>query len=360
MQVAIPLILKFDDWPEEDQKRCQEAFAPGGFFSRPGAFAKWSAGTISLHKQGYGEFLSYILRIKPDLFDQPPDKRVTPEIVAGYVEERLGRQKYISVSTALRSLATVMDQFEPEADYSWLWREVDYFYDLSNPGQLKPPIPISSRDIYRWAVRELHLIDQRYWNDALIKATSFRQALSIARLIARPVRVRTYMAMTVSRHIDVVNGGIVLRFSAAELKDKRERDIPLPDDLVPWMLQYLRVHRPVLLGGRESDALWISDRGNALCEDSFSSGLVLVTRRAFGLTLRPHSFRHVAATSVSAYAPDDVGIIKIILGHATMKMANAHYNRATGVAASKKVQDIYSSARATLRKRGPRHSSDVP
>jgi integrase/recombinase XerD len=106
------------------------------------------------------------------------------------------------------------------------------------------------------------------------------------------------------------------------------------------MQRYLCVHRPVLLGGTESTALWISQRGNRLSQDSFTSGLALLTERHFGVALRPHAFRHIAATSIAEVDPCHVGIIRDILGHATLDMAERHYNRASAVTAGKRMQSL--------------------
>lgn len=115
--------------------------------------------------------------------------------------------------------------------------------------------------------------------------------------------------------------------------------------LQPHLLAYIEQHRPVLLDGKTASALWISERGNALNNDSFASGLALVTERAFGFPFRAHAFRAIAATSIAEYAPESVGIIRDILGHATLDMAEKHYNRATAKKASQRYQDLTNQLR---------------
>ena len=61
-----------------------------------------------------------------------------------------------------------------------------------------------------------------------------------------------------------------------------------------------------------------------------------LTKREFGMSFRSHAFRHIAATSIAETDPEHVGIIRDILGHSTLAMAEKHYNRATTKSAAVK------------------------
>ena len=41
--------------------------------------------------------------------------------------------------------------------------------------------------------------------------------------------------------------------------------------------------------------------------------------------LTPHDFRHCVATSIAQFDPEQIDIIRIILGHTTMATADKHY-----------------------------------
>ncbi|MCH6205901.1 site-specific integrase [Brucella ciceri] len=337
----LPLILKIADWPEADRKLWERSFAPGGLFDDDnGVFASWSDGTRRLHAQNYGSWLSFLLRFQPDLIRLPPTDRITRETVAAYIEEGMQRLKLRSISNQTLSLAVIARGFELDGDWGWLFNAARTLYEQSDPHRLKPPIPIEAADLHRWSLGQLNRLTDIPQTDPLSNAVAFRQALMVGFLIARPVRVRALAAMTIDRHLEIAEHGITLRFSAADMKDKRKRRFPLPEQLVPFMQAYLDVHRQILLQGNLSQALWISGRGHDLSIDSITSGLALLTNRVFGLTLRPHSFRSIAATSIATFAPEHVGIIRDILGHASMRMAEQHYNRATAVEASRRQQDV--------------------
>ena len=348
---TIPLITKFEDWPEIDRKLWEHSFAPGGLFDTDGAFAGWSAGTRRLHTQNYGAWLSFLLRNQSKQIDRTPTERITKEVVTSFIEEGKERLKLRSISNQVLTLAVIARGFEPDGDWAWLYHAARSLYEQSNPHQLKPPIPIAAADLFEWSLSLLNRLEDSPVSDPVVHAMRFRQALMIGLLIARPVRVRALMAMTVSKHVEVSEHGIALCFAAKDMKDKKARRVPFPEPLTPFMLRYLDHHRSILLRSRESDALWISQRGHPMSIDSFTSGLAQLTNRVFGLTLRPHAFRHIAATSIATYAPEHVGIIRDILGHATLWTAERHYNRATAVEASRRLQEVLRDLRSDGRKR---------
>jgi len=348
----IPLIIKLAAWPEIDRKLWEQAFNSGGLFDTTGIFAGWSAGSRRLHAQNYGSWLSFLQRNQPDYLNLIPADRITKNLVRAYIDESRQRQlKLRSISNHLMSLAVIARGFEPKRDWAWLFHAACSLYEQSDPYQLKPPIPITAAELFEWSLALLNRLTDLAPHGPLVTAMRFRQALMVGLLIARPVRVRAFMAMTISQHVEVSDHGMVLAFSAEDMKDRKARRFPFPEPLLPFMRLYLDVHRPTLLQGNESDALWISQRGDPMSIDSFTSGLAQLTNRVFGLTLRPHKFRHIAATSIATYAPQHTGIIRDILGHATLRMAEKHYNRATAVEASRKFQEVLRNLRSGGRKR---------
>ena len=72
-----------------------------------------------------------------------------------------------------------------------------------------------------------------------------------------------------------------------------------------------------------------------------------VDRRALSL----HDFRRIAATSIAEYDPVHAGIIRDILGHSSLDMAEKHYNRARSMDAVERYQDVADERRKRARKR---------
>ena len=73
-----------------------------------------------------------------------------------------------------------------------------------------------------------------------------------------------------------------------------------------------------------------------------------VVKRQFGVAKRPDAFRPVAATPIAETDPEHVNIIKDILGHATLAMAEKHYNRATGISSYNGLRSIVEDIRKNV------------
>ena len=210
----------------------------------------------------------------------------------------------------------------------------------SNRRALPPPLGITAGRIFRWAVDRLAEIDADAELPPLMQAIAYRQALMIGFLIARPVRRRALLAMAAEAHLKRTSQGFEVRFGAEDMKDRRARSFPLPAGLVAPMRRYLAEHRPVLLNGNANSGLWISRYGRPLTPNGLAHDLPNLTERFLGVRLRPHAFRHIAATSIAEFDPEHVNIIRDILRHATLDMAEKHYNRATGLSSCNQLQSL--------------------
>jgi len=186
---------------------------------------------------------------------------------------------------------------------------------------------------------------------------AFRQALSIGLLISAPERLRAFSRLTVAQVVFLATAHVRIDFPAEDTKNNKDRSIPVHGALVGWLRIYLDHYRMVLLRGASSDALWISRDGGPLTYDGFGAGLELVMKREFGLRLRPHAFRAIAASSTAELLPEQVRIIREILGHATLEVAERHYIRVTNVRACRSLQEVVSGLRkgqASKKKAGKR------
>jgi integrase len=76
------------------------------------------------------------------------------------------------------------------------------------------------------------------------------------------------------------------------------------------------------------------------------------TREEFGIGINPHTFRHIAATTVAEDDPDNVTAVPGLLGHATLDPSQKVYNRAKMAKAGRAYQEELIRRRARLRCRG--------
>ncbi|OEY66890.1 site-specific tyrosine recombinase XerD [Marinobacter sp. X15-166B] len=111
-----------------------------------------------------------------------------------------------------------------------------------------------------------------------------------------------------------------LRQGVARVSGKggKERLVPLGEEAVDWVLQYLASARGTLLKGRLSDALFPGSRGQAMTRQAFWYRIKQYASRA-GITkpLSPHTLRHAFATHLLNHGAD-LRVVQMLLGHADL------------------------------------------
>ena len=68
--------------------------------------------------------------------------------------------------------------------------------------ELKPRLPISAHDLYAWSLKRIENIDRDEKNTPeLRRAVRFRDALMVGVLIATTLRLRTFIAIDIEKHL---------------------------------------------------------------------------------------------------------------------------------------------------------------
>lgn len=98
-------------------------------------------------------------------------------------------------------------------------------------------------------------------------------------------------------------------------KGSKERLVPLGEDALDWLKQYLSEARATLLGGKVSSAVFVTQRGEAMTRQAFWYLIKRYAVRA-GLTqtLSPHTLRHAFATHLLNHGAD-LRVVQMLLGH---------------------------------------------
>ena len=101
-------------------------------------------------------------------------------------------------------------------------------------------------------------------------------------------------------------------------KGSKERLVPVGEEALRWIQLFARGPRTALLGGRQSDVLFPSNRGHAMSRQAFWYRIKLYGQRA-GIRshLSPHTLRHAFATHLLNHGAD-LRVVQLLLGHSDL------------------------------------------
>ena len=188
---------------------------------------------------------------------------------------------------------------------------------------------------FRWALRE-----HRITHDPTLKLDPARQAprrpkvlseaqveaLLVAPDTATPLGLRD-RAMLELMYASGLRVSELITLKAVHLgltegalrvtgKGSRERLLPFGEEALAWLRRYLSEARAAILGGRTSEALFVTARGGPMTRQMFWK---LVKQHALlagiHVPLSPHSLRHAFATHLLNHGAD-LRAVQMLLGHA--------------------------------------------
>jgi len=99
-------------------------------------------------------------------------------------------------------------------------------------------------------------------------------------------------------------------------KGSKERLVPLGEEALDWLRRYLAESRPALLQQQQSNAMFVTARGEGMTRQMFWY-LIKRHARLGGLSkpLSPHTLRHAFATHLLNHGAD-LRVVQMLLGHA--------------------------------------------
>jgi len=111
-----------------------------------------------------------------------------------------------------------------------------------------------------------------------------------------------------------INQGAILVFG----KGRKERLVPLGQEAIFWLENYLKKTRNLLLKNKISNAVFISERGSLMTRQNFWHRIKLYCKQ-IGLSsdISPHTMRHAFATHLINHGAD-LRSVQLLLGHSDL------------------------------------------
>jgi len=193
------------------------------------------------------------------------------------------------------------------------------------------------RRYFRWALRE-----RRITTDPTLKLQSARQPLRVPRLLSEAQvesllaapDVDTPLACATAAMLELMYASGLrvselvtlktIQMSLAEHvvrvfgKGDKERLVPFGQVAGDWLRRYLEQSRGAILGGQQTEDLFVTARGRGMTRAMFWL-LVRKHAQAAGITapLSPHTLRHAFATHLLNHGAD-LRAVQMLLGHANI------------------------------------------
>jgi integrase/recombinase XerD len=260
----------------------------------------FSPNTIAAYGNDLSQFMSFVQGQAAGKDSQPLWSAVNRQLILSYILDIKGR-KY-APSTVARKLAAI------KSFSHFLVREGilagDPAEDISGPKvgrRLPKTIPVAEfKELLKQASSNPTLEGQR---DQTMLELLYATGMQVSELV--------------SLNIDDVN--LEDGFVCCRSKKGKERRIPIQGQAASVLGSYLEKARPLLLRGRQDDALFLNRRGQRLTRQGFWLNLKSYARKA-GLEteITPHILRHSVASRLLHSGKMNLSELQEFLGHANI------------------------------------------
>lgn len=343
------LALPYAEWPIGDREAWNRAIAAGDIIDGEGPGAHWASATKCTNIQHYGRWLGYLLWRGELAPSTAPARRVTREAVRHYRDHLKTIVAPYTQLSMLVGLKVVIHAMAPEQSWRWLQDVCNRVQRFAKPSRDKRSRILPTDEIYNAALKELRLLPTEQL--CIVDAIRYRDALMLALLAARPLRVKNFTALAFSRHFRSISDQWLITIPAEETKTHCHIEFFVPETLVPWFERYRDEVRTVFPNAAQSDLLWLNYRGSDLGYNFVRSRIKLITKRLFGRPINPHLLRDCAASTMATESVALARAAAPLLGHTQFSTTERYYLQANTIAASRRLNAILATVKASHKKR---------
>jgi integrase len=176
----------------------------------------------------------------------------------------------------------------------------------------------------------------------------YRDWLMVAMSTFLALRRHNFTSLSIEQHMQWRGDEWLIDIPSEESKTHKRITMTIPRILHAHIRFYLEQVRPVLLGGRTSDRLWITVRHTPMTDHSLYIAMTNFTRKVFGKVINPHRFRHIGATSIVVAAPEKLEVARAFLSHGNSATTQDNYIVGNSLAASRCNAELIARLRRTL------------
>jgi integrase len=160
-------------------------------------------------------------------------------------------------------------------------------------------------------------------------ARRYRDGFAVVLLAAASMRIANFSALRLGNDLKRDEERWSIFLAEGETKTGASDVWPLSSEVSAHLDRYLQFVRPHLQSAGSSlvqtDHLWIGDSGRPVGQQIVRRWINRLTETDLGVRIRPHSFRHCAATTYSLERPSRSVEASALLGHASAATTERSY-----------------------------------
>lgn len=188
------------------------------------------------------------------------------------------------------------------------------YYIRENSIKIDPTALIESPHIGQPLPQSLSETDVELLLDApeVTNALGFRDRTMLEMLYATGLRVSELVNLKFEQ-ISFRQG--VVRIIG---KGNKERLVPVGEEAMSWLESYMTQARKTILGERQCDYLFVTNRGDSMTRQAFWHIIKRHAKKAgINKELSPHTLRHAFATHLLNHGAD-LRVVQLLLGHSDL------------------------------------------